>query len=179
MNCIKTERAGPTDKLIFYDICKIELWAVQYLKRARTGRENKQSLQPIRIKTNSWTHGFPRWALLHVSSSSSSCFGYCILCVSTCYCFNLTIVIRKPLTATNIIDFLCEKLFVTYQICSFLFSANFVDTMSKALEIPKWRLFNVRTEDGDEEGCLIVKFGIIGTGNSALPCHLFCGVPPL
>lgn len=53
-------------------------------------------------------------------------------------------------------------------------SANFVNTMSKALEIPKWRLFNVRTEDGDEEGCLIVKFGIIGTADqSSQPVQKF------
>lgn len=147
------------------------MWAVQYLKRVYlcTGRGNKQSLQAIRRKTNSRMHGFPRWALLHVFSS---CFVYhdCILRVSTCNWFDLTTIIRTPLTATDIIDFLCEKrLFVIYQICSFLFSAHFVDTMSKALEIPKWRLFNIRTEKGDEEGCLIVKFGIIGKGNSALP----------
>lgn len=109
---------------------------------------------------------------LSTAACFSSCFVYhdCILRVSTCNWFDLTTVITTPLTATDIIDFLCEKrLFVIYQICSFLFSAHFVDTMSKALEIPKWRLFNIRTEKGDEEGCLIVKFGIIGKGNSALP----------
>lgn len=77
--------------------------------------------------------------------------------------------------------YLCEKveLSVTYQICSFLFSAHFVETMSKALQIPKWRIFNIWTEEGDEEGCLIVKFGIIGTGNPALSRQLHCGLPLL
>lgn len=68
---------------------------------------------------------------------------------------------------------------MTYEICSFLFSAHFVDTMSKALDIPEWRVFNIRIEEGDQEGCVIVKFGIIGTGNSALPGQLHCGTPLL
>ena len=133
------------------------MWAVRYLKRVRTGRGNKQSLQPIRKKTNSWMQGFPR---------TVACF-FQLFRLSHSLQFPPVIgstVIRIPLTANNVIDFLCEKLVVTYQICSFLFSARFVDTMSKALQIPQWRLFNIRTEEGDEEGCLIVKFGIIGTG---------------
>ena len=68
---------------------------------------------------------------------------------------------------------------MTYEICSFLFSAHFVDTMSKALDIPEWRVFNIRIEEGVQEGCLIIKFGIIGTGNSALPGQLHCGTPLL
>lgn len=57
--------------------------------------------------------------------------------------------------------------FLTF-LCSHLYSAQFVDTMSKALQIPKWRLFNIRTEKGIADECLIVKFGIIGEG---IPTH--------
>ncbi|XP_078358913.1 uncharacterized protein LOC144643510 isoform X2 [Oculina patagonica] len=53
-------------------------------------------------------------------------------------------------------------------------SAQFVDTISKALEIPKWRLFNIRTEKGNADDCLIVKFGIIGEGGQvSLPVKKF------
>ena len=45
-----------------------------------------------------------------------------------------------------------------------LFSAQFVDTISKALEIPKWRLFKIRTQKGNVDECLKVKFSIIGKG---------------
>ncbi len=60
--------------------------------------------------------------------------------------------------------------FLTF-LCSPLFSAQFVDTISKALEIPKWRLFNIRTEKGNADDCLIVKFGIIGEG---IPTPTYC-----
>ena len=46
------------------------------------------------------------------------------------------------------------------------FSADFVNVLSRALQIPKWRLFNIRTENADVDKCQIVKFGIIGNGIS-------------
>lgn len=126
--------------------------------------QRKQAVVTTNQRQDKVLYVFPRWAVGTVACFFEFCFVYCTLSVSTCDWFDFKSVITKPLTPTNLIDFLCEKVFVTYQICSSLFSAHFVDTMSKALQIPKWRLFNIRTEEGNEEGCLIVKFGIIGTG---------------
>ena len=136
------------------------------MKRVSTGRGNKQSLTTNPEEGKFLDAWFP-------TLSTVVCFFELFyLLHSLRFHLGSTLqqsfaVIRKPLAATNVIDFLCEKLVVTYQIPSFLFSAHFVDIVSKALGIPKWRLFNIRTEEGDKEGCLIVKFGIIGTGNSA------------
>ena len=47
-------------------------------------------------------------------------------------------------------------------------SIQFVDTISKALEIPKWRIFNIRKEEARVDQCLKVKFGIIGKGTPIL-----------
>lgn len=121
--------------------------------------------------------GFPRWAPLHVSPSYVSFIAFFAFPLVVASILQHSLENRWP----QLKDYLCEKveLSVTYQICSFLFSAHFVETMSKALQIPKWRIFNIWTEEGDEEGCLIVKFGIIGTGNPALSRQLHCGSPLL
>nr|XP_058942591.1 uncharacterized protein LOC131770886 [Pocillopora verrucosa] len=42
---------------------------------------------------------------------------------------------------------------------------HFADTISKALGIPKWRLFMIRTEKANRSGCMKVKFAIIGNAN--------------
>ena len=151
--------------------------AVQYLKHVHTCRGNKKSLQPIRSKAMSLMHGFPRWAPLHVSPSYVSFIAFFAFPLVIASILQQSLENRWP----QLKHYLCEKmeLSVTYQICSFLFSAHFVETMSKALQIPKWRIFNVWTEEGDEDGCLIVKFGIIGTGNPALSRQLHCGLPLL
>lgn len=47
---------------------------------------------------------------------------------------------------------------------SFIDSFHFADTISKALGIPKWRLFMIRTEKANSSGCMKVKFAIIGNG---------------
>lgn len=150
--------------------------AVQYLKHVRTGRGNKKSLQPIRSKENSLLHGSRaehRYMFLRVMFRFSIAF----------FAFPLVIASILQQSLQNrwpqLKDCLCEKveLSVTYQICSFLFSAHFVATMSKALQIPKWRIFNIWTEEGDQEGCLIVKFGIIGTGNPPFPANCTVGCP--
>lgn len=44
------------------------------------------------------------------------------------------------------------------------FSADFADVVSRALSIPKWRLFNIRIEKAEVDKCQIAKFGIIGEG---------------
>jgi len=95
--CTKTERASPTDKLIRYHIHSFGMRAVQYLNHVHTGRGNKKSLQPIRSKAiNAW---FP--ALSTVACFSELCFVYCILCVSSCGCFDFTTFVRKSLTTTK------------------------------------------------------------------------------
>lgn len=53
-----------------------------------------------------------------------------------------------------------------------LFSADFANALSKALGIPKWRFFNIRTQEAEVDKCQIVKFGIIGTGLSSSLCLL-------
>ena len=44
------------------------------------------------------------------------------------------------------------------------FSAHFADVVSRALNIPKWRLFNIRTEEAEVGKCQKAMFGIIGDG---------------
>ncbi|XP_029199431.2 uncharacterized protein LOC114964254 isoform X1 [Acropora millepora] len=44
-------------------------------------------------------------------------------------------------------------------------SYHFVDVVSKALGIPKWRLFNIRIDKAEVDKCQVVKFGIIGNAN--------------
>ena len=41
---------------------------------------------------------------------------------------------------------------------------NFAKTVSALLNIPEWRLFYIRTEQNKVQGCITVKFGIIGNG---------------
>ncbi|XP_015749910.1 PREDICTED: uncharacterized protein LOC107329754 [Acropora digitifera] len=44
-------------------------------------------------------------------------------------------------------------------------SYHFVDVVSKALGIPKWRLFNIRIDKAEVDKCQVVKFGIIGNAD--------------
>ncbi|XP_068745220.1 uncharacterized protein [Montipora capricornis] len=44
-------------------------------------------------------------------------------------------------------------------------SAHFVNVVAKALGIPKWRLFNIRTEGSEIDKCQVAKFGIIGNAD--------------
>lgn len=52
----------------------------------------------------------------------------------------------------------------TYLYITRHFSSHFVNVVSKALGISKWRLFNIRIEKAEVERCKEVKFGIIGKG---------------
>ena len=56
----------------------------------------------------------------------------------------------------------------------FSFSADFADVVSRALNIPKWRLFNIRIEKAEVDKCQIAKFGIIGEGTNFLFDTFFC-----
>lgn len=47
-------------------------------------------------------------------------------------------------------------------------SFHFADIISKALGIPKWRLFMIRTEEGSVSECMKVKFAIVGNANQVI-----------
>ena len=57
----------------------------------------------------------------------------------------------------------CSRLY-RFLIVLFLGRKTFAETVSSMLKIPSWRIFHIREEDSNMEGCMTVKFGIIGNG---------------
>ena len=51
-----------------------------------------------------------------------------------------------------------------YNVVWFCFRVTFTKSISALLNIPDWRLFYIRDEESRVQGCMTVKFGIMGNG---------------
>lgn len=51
-----------------------------------------------------------------------------------------------------------------YDVVWFCFRVTFTKSISALLNIPDWRLFYIREEESRVQGCVTVKFGIMGNG---------------
>jgi len=51
-----------------------------------------------------------------------------------------------------------------YNVVWFCFRVTFTKSISALLNIPDWRLFYIREEESRIQGCMTVKFGIMGNG---------------
>lgn len=51
-----------------------------------------------------------------------------------------------------------------YDVVWFCLRVTFTKSISALLKIPDWRLFYIREEESRVQGCMTVKFGIMGNG---------------
>lgn len=77
------------------------------------------------------------------------------------------IVIKNELECSDALDQHPQNIHKAdelYDVVWFCFRVTFTKSISVLLNIPDWRLFYIREEESRVQGCMTVKFGIMGNG---------------